>query len=144
MMHDWVPHLLTTTRHITVLLSLRVLPFAVYGAVRSGAPLRRRLLWIVAYVFLPWLACYVGGGRAILLLAGGLAYYLIISLGVGPLRELMATKRLGRGGLLLVLYLGYLLLPGVVVPEESLSTFLVVGCELALSEFQLLRRNVAR
>lgn len=130
-----IAQVVPTTRHMAVLLSARVLPFAVYGAVRPANTWLRRGLWLGTYLLIPSLAFRLGAGRSILLLAGGFCYYLLVSLGVNHLRELVFEKRLGRAGLLMVLYVVYLLIPGIALPSVSLSTFLVFGCELALSSF---------
>jgi hypothetical protein len=121
-------------RYMSVLLSMRLLPFAVYVLLTSAA-FRSRVISAAGYLMVSGLACWLGAGSSIEFLATGFIYYLLISLGVNRLSGLVATGRLTRGGALVVIFFAFLLLPGVVLPGVALSTFLVVGCELALSSY---------
>jgi hypothetical protein len=117
---------------MAVLLSMRLLPFAAY-AVLTSAVLLRRVSVVAAYLMLPVLACSFGAAPAILFIVGGSIYYLLISLGVNRLSGLIAAGSLTRGAALMVIFFAYVLLPGVALPGIAMHTFLVLGCELALS-----------
>ncbi len=121
--------------HMAVLLSMRLLPFAVYRVVMPSTPLPRKLVAAVGYLAFPLLAYHLGAGSTLLYLAAGLGYYAIVSFGVNRLSAWMAAKRLTRGAALFLIFFVFLLLPGVAAPNVALTTFLVVGCELGLSAY---------
>ena len=129
----WVSHLLGASRLMAILLSLRILPFAVHGVLTTTAG--RRLAWAAAYLVAPTCAWMLGGPRSIAAIGGGCAYYLMIGLGINRLSRLLADGQLTKGALAIVLLWFCLLLPGLVLPGLSLDLYLVVGMELALSAY---------
>lgn len=135
MTHEPLPYLLAALRHTAVLLTMRVLPVATYVVLAKGSGIYRRFVWGVGYLGFPILAYCLGAGRSIGWQALGLGYYLLVGLGTNRLRRWLADGHLTRGGALMTISFAYLVLPGVLLPGVSLSTFLVVGCELALSSY---------
>jgi hypothetical protein len=133
-MGHWVSHLLGVSRQMAVLLSLRVLPFAVHGVLTATAA-GRRLAWIAAYLVAPTCAWMLGGAWSIVVIACGCAYYLVIGLGINRLSRLLADGYLTRGALAVVLLWLCLLMPGLVLPGLAIDLYLVVGMELALSAY---------
>jgi hypothetical protein len=133
-MSHWAPQLLGALRHMAVLLSLRILPFAVYGML-TGPLVGRRLSWAAACLAAPTFACGLGGARPIAVMACGCAYYIAISLAINWLSHLLAAGHITRGALVVLLVWFCLLLPGAVLPGLSIALYLVVGMELALSAY---------
>ena len=129
-----VHELLRALRASAELLSMRLLPFAAFGLLASTTS-RRWLMIGGGYLAFPLLASALGGLQTILLLALGLTYYLLIGLGMNRLSDWMAVGRLTRGGAAVLIFGVFLLLPGLALPGLASSTFLVVGCELALSSY---------
>jgi MBOAT, membrane-bound O-acyltransferase family len=120
---------------LSVFFTLRMLPFAVYGTIAGARTRYRRTLTALGYAALPAAACWLGAERAILLIACGMLYYLVVSQSTNRLSSLLRTGRWTRSGVLTFLVFVYLFLPGVICPRESMGTFLVVGCELAMSAY---------
>jgi hypothetical protein len=122
-------------RHVSTLLSMRLLPFVVFALLSGGVRLVQKAMALVGYLLVVALAWRLGEGPALVVMVAGLTYYLTIALSTNVLRRLMAAGLLRRGGALVLIFFGYLILPGVLLPGLALSVFLVVGCELALSVF---------
>jgi MBOAT membrane-bound O-acyltransferase family protein len=118
-------------RHMAVLLSLRLLPFAVYGAFASASPLRR-LVVVMAYATVPSLACRLGARVTIELIGLGSLYYLLVSMGIYRLSAFMAAHRMAA---FIFLFAVLLLLPGFALPGVAIFAFMVVGWELLLSSY---------
>lgn len=127
--------LVLAERHMAILLSARLLPFAAYIVLRRRTRLRTKLLVAAAYLLVPVAACSLGATPTIKLLAIGFAYYCTISLITNRLRDAVSKKKLTRTELLIMLFVIYLLLPGIAFPGTALATFLVIGCEIALSAY---------
>ena len=92
----WVSHLLGASQQMAVLLSLRILPFAVHGSLTATVA-GRRLAWVATYLLAPTFAWMLGGVQSIAVIAGGCAYYLVISLGINRLSRLLADGYLTKG-----------------------------------------------
>jgi hypothetical protein len=119
---------------MAILLSMRALPFATYAVVRKG-PLHLRAGAALAYLVFPIASWSFGASRSVEFIAGGMAYYLLVSFGVNPMVNAMARSRLTRTQALLLVFGIYVFLPGAVFPDMAMRTFLVAGCELALSAY---------
>jgi hypothetical protein len=124
-----------TARHMAVLLSLRALPIAVYAVLARATVPHRRVWAASAYLALPIFACALGAGQAIAFVILGSFYYLVVSLGMNQVSNLLRAGRLTRAGAFVVIAFAYLLLPGVVLPGLAIAYFLVVGWELTLSGY---------
>jgi hypothetical protein len=122
-------------RHMAVLLSLRLLPFAVWSLIGRSASLCSKVLIATGYAALPVLACRLGAAWSVLFIGVGVAYYGALCLGANRLSALMATGQVTRGAALVLVFVAFLLAPGVVLPGTAILTFLVIGWELALSAY---------
>jgi hypothetical protein len=123
------------TRHMALMLSLRLLPFAAYTALLPGTKIGIRLLVLVAYLVFPAVAVVLGAKALTFFIAAGSIYYLLVCLGVNRLSRLLAAGRVTRGGVLVIAFVAFLLLPGALLPGVAVFAFLVVGWELALSTY---------
>jgi MBOAT, membrane-bound O-acyltransferase family len=134
MVNPFLAHVTEALREIAALLSLRLLPFAVYGTcVSRSIPLR--LIVGGTYLLLPALACRLGARLTVELIGLGSIYYLVASLGIYWLGVLMAHGHMTRTATFVILFLALLLLPGAVLPGVAILTFLIVGWELLLSGY---------
>jgi hypothetical protein len=127
--------LVAATRTVSVLLSLRLLPFAVYAALRPRTGLRQRLTWGMAYLAFPAIAWKLGAWWSLFLVLTGSIWYLALGCGVNHLSRWMATGRVTRGAATVGILFFCLLLPGVLLPGVAMAAFLVLGWELALSSY---------
>jgi hypothetical protein len=129
-------HLVAATRNVAVVLTLRLLPFALCLALRPrGAALVRRVLWGAGCAGAAAVAWWLGAWLSLVFVAIGLLYYLAVSLGVNAVSRRLAAGQVTRGGVLFLSFFFYLLLPGLVLPELAMSAFLFVGWDLALSSY---------
>lgn len=122
------------TLHMAVLLSMRLFPFAIHAVV-ADRRIMEKAIAVTSYMIFPILACRLGEWYSLLFIVGGLTYYLSIGFGVNSLSRWLAMRRLSRSAVFGLVFLGFVLLPGVVAPTMAIRTFLVVGCELALSAY---------
>ena len=121
-------------RHMSVLLSLRLLPFAVYYLLSKPA-VRSKAAAVAAYAMFPLLACLLGARGTVLFVAIGWTYYLLLSIGLSRLGALVRGGSMTRGAAFVVIFFVCLFLPGVALPGVAASAFLIVGWELALSAY---------
>lgn len=130
-----VLHWAGALRHIAVLLSLRLLPFAVWGTVRASAGVATKVLIAAGYAAFAVLGCYLGASSSVLFVGLGAAYYWGLCLGANRLSALMAEGAVTRGAAIVLVFVVFLLAPGVALPGRAAATFLVVGWDLALSAY---------
>src|SRR5580693_3360637 len=114
---------------------MRLLPFAVHGTCMRTTIALRKLLIVSVYLAFPLLACCLGKRESIFLLVVGFSYYVLISLATNRLSAWVGSRRLTSGGLAVVLFCAFVLVPGLALPGRAMSSFLVVGFELALSSY---------
>jgi hypothetical protein len=123
-------------RHVGVLFSLRLLPFAIWAIFGRSATWRSKVLAAVAYSAFPALAWHLGAAPAIRLVAIGAAYYFAVCLlGANRLSAVMATGQVTRGAALVLVFVVFLLVPGVAFAGPAVPSFLIFGWELALSAY---------
>ena len=120
--------------HLATLMSLRLLPFVVYGLC-TGAARSGRLLIAATYLAATAVACYCGASSIVMLIGVGSLYYGSVGLGVYRLGKLLAAQCLTRGAAFVLLFLTCLLLPGVLLPGVAVVAFLIIGFELLLSGY---------
>ena len=120
---------------MSVLLSLRLLPFVAWSVFGRSATFSGKVLIAVGYVVCPAFACYLGAASSVLLVAIGAIYYLLLCLGANHLSALMASGRVTRGAAFILLFVVFLLAPGVLLPGLAIGAFLAVGWELVLRTF---------
>jgi hypothetical protein len=133
---------------MSVLLSLRLLPFAVCVVTRAATARRSKgVSAALGYAALPALACALGARTAVVLMGFGWAYIFLISLAINPLSRAMRAGTVSRGGAAVLIFFGFIVLPGVILPGDAM-TFLIVGWEVALSSYsycvETSRRSAAR
>jgi hypothetical protein len=121
--------------HMSVLLSLRLLPFAVWTVFGRSATFGGRVLIAVGYAACPALACYLGAAPSVLLVAIVATYYSLLCLGANHLSALMASSRVTRGAAFILLFVVFLLAPGMVLPGMVIGAILPVGWDLVLCTF---------
>jgi hypothetical protein len=131
---SFMHNIIMPIRHVVLILSLRLLPFAVYGTC-TWTPAWRRLWIAVAYLLLPGVACYLGAPAHVFLIGVGSLYYLIVCVGVYCLGNMVALGHVTRGAAFVALVIAFLLLPGVLLPGTAIVTFLVFGGELLLAAY---------
>src|SRR3974390_2710858 len=77
-------------RHVSVLLSLRLLPYAAHAVVSRATTASVKAMAVGLYAVFPTLACLWGAKVSIIFVLIGSVYYLLVSLGfryiVGSLR----------------------------------------------------------
>jgi hypothetical protein len=130
-----IQHGLGALRHMTLVLSLRLLPFAVWGVAGRPTGLGTKLLVAIGWAALPVVACWLGAASSVVIIGAGATYYLVLCLGVNWLRARMATGQITRGAALVLIFGAFLLAPGVLLPGSAIALFMVIGWELALSTY---------
>jgi MBOAT, membrane-bound O-acyltransferase family len=128
-------HWLSALRHMAILLSLRLLPFTVWSLIVRPSSFGGKACIAAGYAVFPLIACYLGAGSSVLLVGVGAAYYLALCFGASGLSARMATGQVTKGAAIVLVFLAFLLAPGIALPGEAIATFLVVGWELALSTY---------
>ncbi|HTB74467.1 MAG TPA: MBOAT family O-acyltransferase [Polyangiaceae bacterium] len=135
MVTSLLPPLSGAIRHMAVLLSLRLLPFAAYVLVARRLAAGRRVALVAAYAGVSAVAVSLGGLRSLELIVAGCAYYVIVSLGLNPLGRWLAAGLLTRGAAFALVFFAFVLVPGVAIPGAALTTFLVVGWDLVMRSY---------
>src|SRR6185437_1815293 len=102
------PLLLPAVRQSASLLSLRLLPFAVYVLVRRRSPLVQRCAWVSAYASVVAIACWLGAWLSVGLVLGAAAYYLLVSLGLVRMGTWLASGKVTRTGAFSIAVFAYL------------------------------------
>jgi hypothetical protein len=133
-MHPALDHLFPV-RQLVVILSLRLLPFAVSALFSRTFPFGRKVSTAGVYLAFPVLAWVLGAAWSIVFVTLGSLYYLLICLGMNRLSQWLQAKLVTRGAVLVALFMLFLLVPGVLLPGIAVLAFLVVGWELALSSY---------
>jgi hypothetical protein len=122
-------------RQTAAILSLRLLPFAVYALAAPRWTLARRLSWAVVYLATAGLAWWLGASSTLVVIAGAAAYYLVASVGLSRLGRWLSSGELSRPGMFAVGFFVCLVLPGALLPGIGMTVYLVVGWDLMLSSY---------
>jgi hypothetical protein len=120
---------------LVAILLLRLLPFAVHAPFARGVVRWKKALAVAAYVALPVAACLLGAASSAVFAALGCLYYLLVCLGMNRLSRMLGARRITRSAVVVLLFVAFLLIPGVLLPGVAELAFLVVGWELALRAY---------
>jgi hypothetical protein len=130
---DALPIAAGAFQHVSNILAIRALPFAVYAALTGMLTLPRRLLVMGAYLagilLLPVEVAKILGPTLI-----GSAYYLAVACSVPLCTRALRAGFLTRGALFVLFAVAYLLFPAVLMHEMA-GIFLILGWDLLLSTY---------
>jgi hypothetical protein len=119
---------------MSILLTLRFLPFAVYAICRQGTAVHKKLMAAVAYLAAPAMGCALGARSGVAVIVAGWVYILVASVCVNPLSRALSMGVVTRGGTAVAVFFVFLLVPGLLLPGDAIA-FLLVAWEIALSSY---------
>lgn len=121
--------------HLLVVATIRLLPFVGAYAARRKARWLNRLAIALLYLLVPMLACLGGAGWVVGSLLLAESYFFFISLGSNGLGRVAAWARLPNVVLFGLIFSAYVVVPALCFPKVTVSTVVVLGCEIALSSY---------
>jgi hypothetical protein len=132
---SWLPAFVPAIRQTAAILSLRLLPFALYAVVCARRTAAHKFAWACTYATTVAVACWLGALPTIAAIVCAAVYYFVVGVGVSRLGRWIATGELTRGGMFAIAFFVFLVLPGVLLPGRGMVVFLVVGWDLTLSSY---------
>lgn len=124
----------TAVRHVLLVVTMRMCPFACVSIFESVLPPIRRSCILLVYGLVVAAVFAYGAQTNLKWVVVGFSYFVVAALAALPLRNLLDRGRITRGAAFAFLSFIFLVLPGVLFAGRAML-FLVVGWDLVLSSY---------